>query len=139
MYVRAIELLDSKLKKELASGNAWGAANAWCFMGMSYLKLDQVEQAIRAFEETLRIRADDAQAWHCLGIAYGQNAEHEKAIKAYQHALDINPHDATTCYNIGLSYGAVGQLDKLRDAYMKLRELDAQLAEELFNHYVLPK
>jgi Flp pilus assembly protein TadD len=79
-------------------------------LGISYIDLGQYQQAIKYFQEALRIMPDDAKTWNSLGVAYDELGQYQQAIGCFQEALRIKPDNAKTWNNLGVTSGKLGQL-----------------------------
>jgi tetratricopeptide (TPR) repeat protein len=94
----------------LALGTQWVSAetdssHAWDIVGEAYENLNQPDQAITAYSQSLRINPEGDVAWGGLGNNYAKLNRHDEAIAAYRQALRINPGDAGNWYSLGLTYG----------------------------------
>ena len=96
-------------------------------------KLKTYSKAIEAYKQTIRINPDDAIA-HCnLGFAYDQLGFHEEAREAYIQAIRIDPDYAEAHYSLGVAYLLIKDRDSAINEYKILKELDIDLANELFD------
>ena len=73
------------------------------YLGANYIKLNQVDQAVKVLSEALEIDGADADAFYQLGVAYAIKGEHERSIEAYQSAVRFVP-DFTEAYQ-GMAEG----------------------------------
>jgi len=96
-------------------------------------KLETNSKTIEAYKQTIRINPDDAIA-HCnLGFAYDQLGFHEDAREAYIQAIRIDPDYAEAHYRLGIDYLLIKDRDSALNEYKILKELDIDLANELFD------
>ncbi len=96
-------------------------------------KLKTYSKAIEAYKQTIRINPDDAIAYCNLGFAYDQLGFHEEAREAYIQAIRIDPDYAEAHYSLGVAYLLIKDRDSAINEYKILKELDIDLANELFD------
>ena len=112
--------------------------------GTKFLDEGEIDKAIDALDQAVKLNADLAEAWFKLGIAYGlaekrdetiategipsdetkkskPNSEKafEKAVTAYKKLIDANPDDHVAYYNLGRAYN---KLNKDEDAAKALKQ-----------------
>ena len=73
----------------------------------------RTEEAVKHFEDALRIEPDYGEAHYNLGLALGQEGKLQGAIQQFERALLIKPDDFGAHYNLGI---ALEQADRLQDA-----------------------
>ena len=74
-------------------------------LGHALLKKGQIDEAIRQYQEAIRLKPDDADAHNNLGVALGQKGQIDEAIRQFQEALRLNPDHADAHYNLGAALG----------------------------------
>ena len=77
------------------------------------------EQAIRAYQEAIRLKPDDSGAWYNLGNTYNDSGQHEQAIRAYQEAIRLKPDDSDAWNNLGSAYAHSGQHEQASRAFQE--------------------
>jgi protein O-mannosyl-transferase len=82
---------------------------AWNGLANAHFHDGELDRAVQAFGEALRIQPGNARTWLDLGITYGAMSEHAAAIQAVQQALRIDPGNATAWTSLGAHYGALGR------------------------------
>ena len=80
---------------------------------MALGKLGRYEEAIKSYDEALKIDPKDAQAWNNKGVALGNLGRYGEAVTCFERALEIAP---------GLVL-AKGNLKRIRDILRPRREL----------------
>lgn len=92
---------------------------AHCNLGEALTRKGRIDDAIREFEESLRIKPDFAYAHYNLGIVLGRKGRIDDAIGEYQAALRFRPNYAQAYHNLGATQGRLGRFD---EAIRLLRE-----------------
>jgi len=72
--------------------------------GVAYVEEEQWEEAIREYQDALRINPDCAEAHHKLGLAYYHQRRGDDAAREYQAALRINPRNVQVRLDLGEVY-----------------------------------
>ena len=57
-----------------------------------------VEEAIEAYKQAVKINPDDADAHYNLGLAYGISGMYKKAIASFKQAIRIDPEMANRLF-----------------------------------------
>jgi tetratricopeptide (TPR) repeat protein len=98
-------------------------------IGVIYSRLDYLDDAVRAFDNTLQLSPDHQGAFVELGDVYAKKAEWEHAIAYYGQALAVT--DNADAGSVGLSVRA---MNGLRAVYTRLGRPD--IAEEIIKKAV---
>ena len=109
-----------------------GDANAYVLIGYCDDKLGRYQEAIEAFKQAISIKPDYAEAHYNLGNAYGHLGRYQEAIEAYKQTIRIKPDFALAHYYLGVVYGMVGDKNAALNEYEILKDLNQDLAKELF-------
>lgn len=64
----------------------------------------ELTRQIDAYQDQLRLHADDADTLNRLGFAFYRLGMLSEAIDAYQRALSVTPGYATACNNLGAAH-----------------------------------
>ena len=78
-----------------------GTTEAHFNLGCLYSKLGDAPQALRQYQESIRLKPDNVFAINNLASIYRILGRHGEAIEEYSRALKINPHDARVHFNLG--------------------------------------
>ena len=113
--------LDDKVVLEVSPHSA----PSYYHLGLRYLRNDEVEAAIDALQQAVRLRPDYAEAHLFLGLAYTSLGTHHKAEVAYQRATVLNPTDPQAYNYLGLAYH---QQKRYHDAITAYRQAIARNA-----------
>ncbi len=110
------------------------AKNPVCWMAYNNLGIvlaekGQTDEAIKHYQEAMRLRPDDAEAHYNLGIVLTERGQIGGAISQYQEALRLKPGYAEAHYNLGVALGRKGQTDEAIRQYQEAIRLKPQHAE----------
>jgi tetratricopeptide (TPR) repeat protein len=97
-------------------------------LGLALLNQGRTGEAIRQYQETIRLKPDDAEAYYNLGNALISNGQTDEAISQYQKAIRLKPDDAEACYNLGNALINKGQTDEAISQYQKAIRLKPDFA-----------
>jgi len=129
-YIKAIEAY-----KQVVHINP-NDANAYYNLSVTYKNLGLYKEAIEACKQAIRIDPNDAMNYYNLGKYYDHLGLYKDAIEAYKQAIRIDP-DRVICaifrFNLGVSYLLIGDINSALNEYNILKNLDINLANELFN------
>ena len=107
--------------------------------GFLYSMQDNYIDAIKCFDEALKIDLRDADAWFGKGVVLYKQGKIDEAIKAYDEVIKIDPKYIMAWNNKGL---ALGDLGNFNDALVCLNEairIDPQSAVAWYNKGVILK
>ena len=97
--------------------------------GYSSLVLDRLDDAVREFEEALRLNPQNVAALSGLGVAYRRLGCHDEALQQYASALKIKPDYARAHTNLAVTYWHQGRWDEAIHEYeaaLRIRPGDAE-------------
>ena len=85
--------------------------------------------------QAIRLSPDyrNAVAHFKLGNAYYNTGKYQEAIESYKQAIRIDPDYAVAHFNLGLAYHLLEDRSSALGQYVILKELDIELANELFD------
>lgn len=92
-------------------------ADEWYNEGNDLGQSGKYEEAIKAFDEALKINPQFVDAWNNKGFALADLGRYEEAIIAYDEALKINPQDADVWFNKGVALKNLGRIDEANKAF----------------------
>lgn len=102
---------------------------AWFSIGRARQELKQLNSAVTAYRQALRINPEDAVAWNNLGITYADLERTDDAITAYGQALRINPEEAQVWYNLGNTYANFKRYDDAIAAFRQALRINPEDAD----------
>ncbi|MBI4687935.1 MAG: trypsin-like peptidase domain-containing protein [Nitrospirae bacterium] len=76
---------------------------------------------------------ESAEYWFVLGYYYGERGMYKEAVEAFKQAIRIKPDFADAHNNLGVIYLILNDKGSALDEYKILKELNPELANELFN------
>lgn len=102
-------------------------------IGLTWYELDHYDNAIKAYQEVLKIDPEDQDAHYNLGNVYYEKGMEdpiffEKAIAQYRRALQCNPSDMKSHNNIADCLLRLGQVDKAKSEIDKVLKVDPNYA-----------
>jgi tetratricopeptide (TPR) repeat protein/peroxiredoxin len=111
--------------------------NAWNNLGLIATQEGHTEEAIRDFQEALRVSPDHLIALDNLGNAYRQLKQWDEAYKALQRALAVSPQDPEANYSVGMVYAQTNDNEHAYEYLQKALKLRPGYPEALNNLGVL--
>lgn len=96
--------LDDRRANQLAAQAAAEPQNAAvrAQLGNLYFDVDRFDEAIRWYQESLRIQPADPDVSTDLGIAFYYTNQADKALEQFRHSLSLNPSHTKTMLNQGI-------------------------------------
>lgn len=74
----------------------------WTRLGHFYFDAEQYENAIEAYETSLKLDDSRPDVWTDLGVMYRRIGNSKKAVEIFDRALAINPNHVVALYNKGI-------------------------------------
>jgi superkiller protein 3 len=93
----------------------------------------QLEAAIVAYREAIRLAPDDAGLYNQLGNALHSQNKLEEATVLYQQAIRLNPNNAVLYNNLGNALYNQGKLREAIAVYQQAINFDSNYAEAYGN------
>jgi len=106
----------------------------WFRLGYNYMMLSRFEEAVEAFNESLRLGSNkDAATYINLASCYSQMKMYNESIENYLIAFDLNPDwimVSNMNHEFGFTYVESGKIEKATEVFEKMIEGDdAQKAQ----------
>ena len=92
---------------------------------MAHNELGQLEEAVEAFRQAVRLRPDDAEGLSSLGLAYAQLGRLPEALKAFQKTAALRPDDPEARFFLGMAHLMLGNRKAAMKEYERLKRLGA--------------
>jgi tetratricopeptide (TPR) repeat protein len=113
-----------------AKGEAAAAFNA---RGDAYNGKGQFDQAIKEFNQAIKLAPNFAEAFSGRGMAYKGKGQFDQAINEFDHAIKLNPKIAEGFSGRDDAYSAKGQIDRGIQDYDQAIKLNPSV------HFGLPR
>lgn len=127
-YKEAIREFQRSMGLAPASDNSTNAAN---YMANAYLKLDDTENAIKAYKTSLKLNPFIEETHAKLGNLYFSLERYEEAEKEYKEVVNLTSN-AVNYYALGQVYLATGRYDEAENVFNKVRRLEPEKADGYF-------
>jgi len=99
-------------------------AKEYFLRGCSYHELEIYSEAVKHYQEAIKLNPDFTDAFINLGVAYYQLGKYSKAIDAYEKALRLNPHSPSLYNKLGSVYIINGNYMKALDNFKKATDIE---------------
>ena len=96
---------------------------AFAHRGMIHRENENLQEAFRDLNNSLRINKKNAATWSNRGVVYNELGNRGKAIEDIGYAIKLNKNYARAFCNLGNVFYAAGALDKAVENYDKAVEL----------------
>ena len=120
LYTHALEVVERN----------WLAHNNLAILLAQQYRYDD---AIRHFQESLRIYPGQADGFRNLGNVYQSVGRTQEAIEAFRDGVRINPNDSEGHFRLGYAYLLSGNGDLAYQEYLQLQRLDQNHAHALLD------
>jgi tetratricopeptide (TPR) repeat protein len=109
--------------------------HAYMNLGYCYSQLGQFSNAISAFQELVKLIPDNDNAWFNIAVNYMQQKKWSSAVEPLRKVIELRPDYALAYYNLGIVYLNMRDNASARQAYLKLKDLDASMAQKLLKYF----
>jgi tetratricopeptide (TPR) repeat protein len=99
------------------SPNSSFTADATQHLAQTYLKLDDTDKAIKAFQRGIKLNRDRDDLRTALGNLYFAEDRFEEAVSQYKEAVRVNPSASSNYYSMGQGLIKVDKLAEAEDAF----------------------
>ncbi len=103
------------------------------FLGNAKILSGDTDGAVKAFETSLKLKADYWEAYSGLAAAHSKSGNNPKAISVLEKAIPFFPKNASIYNQIGLNQKSLGENAKAMVSFTKARELDPNYKEPVLN------
>jgi protein O-mannosyl-transferase len=102
-------------------------------LGVALFNQGQTDEAIRQYQEAIRLLPSCADAHYNLGNAYGRKGQTDEALAQFQEAVRLKPDYALARNNLGAALFDKGHTDGAITQYQEALRLQPDYAEAHFN------
>jgi tetratricopeptide (TPR) repeat protein len=110
-----------------------GDADAAFQRGIDLQQVGRFTEAIKAYDEAIRLGSSYLVAYNNRGAAYGALKQYERAIPDFDRAIELNPKYAEAYCNRGAAFGALKQYERAIRDFDKAIQLDPNYARAYNN------
>ena len=131
LVVRAMPLARRAAAAARESGDEMRAED-WFALGYE-LEATELDEAIRAYREALRLDPRHVEAHVNLGRLLHERGAVAEAARHYRKAASLRPADATAAYDLGVALQDLGRFEEAAEVYGAAIELAPGHADTYFN------
>jgi tetratricopeptide (TPR) repeat protein len=102
-------------------------------LAITYNNMGRFGEAASAANEAIRLEPDYAEAHSYLGIVYTNMNLYTEAAQEFKKAIRLDPDDSGAHFGLGKVYSSLGEKASALEEYKMLKQLNAELAEKLFD------
>lgn len=103
------------------------SAAVWNKMGISYQMLFNLQDALRCYQQSLKLDPKSVNVLNNLGTVYDSMKQYRLAVKMYRKALKLEPQSALVLKNLGTDLLAQHQYKKGWEIYKDALSVDPQI------------
>jgi len=107
--------------------------DAWNNKGSALDGQGMHDEAIKAYDEAIRLDPKYAVAWYNKGIALRDQGKYDEAIKAYDEAIRLDPNLAEPWNNKGVALYSQGKYNEAIEVYDEAIKLDPKYVAAWYN------
>ena len=105
--------------------------NYFLIKGNIYLTIGEIDNAIEAYREVLKVNDKLEQAYINIGCAYINNKKPKEGIPYLEKALKLNPKIASVHSNLGNAFYMIGDKEKALEFLNEAQRLDPSISSAL--------
>jgi tetratricopeptide (TPR) repeat protein len=98
----------------------------WYNEGVDLCDQGNYADAVKAFDESIRLDSSDIDAWYNKGVALRRLGSYYNAIKAYDEAIRLDPSYAKAWNNKGAILYYLGKYEEALQAIERANEIDSK-------------
>ncbi len=89
------KLDEAKVALNAALALEPGSPQAWYNLGLAQHAGNELEAALKSFQQAVKLDPRDADSFYFEGVCYGELKDFDQALAALQQSLAINPQEAS--------------------------------------------
>lgn len=109
------------------------AIDFYLYLAKAYVQLEQLAEAIRAYQKLLGTSVNQAKVYAELGLLHSRQKKLGQAAWHYEQALALKPNWAELQYNLAVVLHQLGNWQNAIAAYNKATEIKPDYAAAYFN------
>ncbi|MGD9210875.1 MAG: tetratricopeptide repeat protein [Desulfobacteraceae bacterium] len=121
-------------------------ADSWIKLGHLYFDTNQIDEAINAYETSLKYSSDNANVLTDLGVMYRRSGNPEKAVEKFDQAIASDPSHEIARFNKGIvlmhdlndAKGATAVWRELLERNPNAKTPNGQLIKDLISQFNKP-
>jgi len=106
---------------------------AYNLIALSYVMMDNKEEALKAYTTLTEFKPDTADAWVALGNFHFVNQEYDKSIESLEKSMKIDPGNTEAIAILSQAYDLTGDQENAIKLYNKAKELSPEEKAFSFN------
>ena len=114
-WKKILKNYDKEFKKFLDRKQSY----FWTRKGFELQKSQNIDEAIRCYDNALELDPSNVQAWNDKGWMFMRRKEYDKALQFLDRAIRIDPNYSYSWYNKGVSLRNLGKTDEAIRCYDK--------------------
>ena len=131
-YKDSLKILTPLISKKLYLANS----ALYNGIGSSHMGLEQIKEAINAFNCALKVNPKDTFASNRLGNIYKQNGKLDEALKWFEYSIDVDENNFASYHGANLVSYAANQIDKaIKYGKKILKRKDVLYTANFKNHF----
>ncbi len=127
-YQAAIDALNEAIQQEVEQPD-----RAYYLLGISHLKLGELDQAIADYSKVIELNPDKVRAYYDRAVAKTELGNYEQAVADYDRAIELAPNNETIYLNRGIAKMKQGKLQQAIADYTQAIELNSELGDAYAN------
>ena len=125
----------------LIAANSFGqkTATEWLNKGVQQYNAKQLKEAIKSFDESIRLNSKIMEAHYNKGLALMLLHREKEALQCFNNAVEVNPNSKELLYNRGLIKVPMKDYEGAISDFTQAIELDSMYAEAYSNRATVYK
>ncbi len=107
-------------------------SDAWTQLGVSYYRMQRMQEALSAYQEALKYNNVDPVTLNNMGSVYFSMNNFQEAMRLFQEAIRYKSDYADALLNIGSCYGATQQYESAIQYFQKAIAVDPKLKQAYY-------
>lgn len=132
-FMRSIHAVILLLLVLMTSAQCQETAENLVNKGLDLNKQGKYDEAIKAYDEAIRLDPNAPDAWYNKGLALYSQKKYDESIDAYDEAIRLNPDLVAAWNNKGIVLNCLGMYDNAIKAFDVAILLDSKDAEAWSN------